>query len=83
MVDDSKLIDVIIGVLLPPVRVYQHKKKITSEVIICVFLWCLGLLPGMWYAFTITGMDYLVALCCIILPPFGYYMGQKKCDQNL
>lgn len=82
MVNNDKLCDVLWGMFIPPVRVYKFKGRFTLEVFIAILLWLFGWIGGIWYTFTITGIDCGVSLCCILFPPLGYYVGKKKCDKD-
>lgn len=49
MVDDVKLLEIIIAFLLPPVAVWM-KKGLNGQVLIALALWLLGHIPGVIYA---------------------------------
>ncbi|MBY0113470.1 MAG: YqaE/Pmp3 family membrane protein [Phycisphaerales bacterium] len=52
MADDlstNQLLLVIIAILLPPLAVYLKTKSL-GMTLLCVLLWCLGLIPGLLMA---------------------------------
>ena len=77
-----ELVEAIIGVCIPPILVYQ-KKKVGAELIIDLLLWIFTWSLGILYAFHIDGMDPLINILCLYIPPLGYYLSKKAVDVDL
>eukprot|EP00178_Gracilaria_changii_P020385 TRINITY_DN59205_c0_g1_i1.p1 TRINITY_DN59205_c0_g1~~TRINITY_DN59205_c0_g1_i1.p1 ORF type:complete len:103 (-),score=4.19 TRINITY_DN59205_c0_g1_i1:16-324(-) len=74
-----ELVDALIGVCIPPILVYQ-RKKVGSELIINILLWiCISPL-AILHAFHVDGMEPLVNVLCLCIPPAGYYVSKKQLD---
>ena len=71
----------IIGVIIPPIIVFQ-KKGIGMEFIIDLILWICTWALAVWYCFHLLGMDLPVNIFCLYIPPIGLYLSQKKFDQD-
>ena len=77
----------ILGVLLPPLRMYLNREKCDLNqiiVLICfipfIFLWFLSVILQFHF---IDKMDLCQNICCMFIPPLGVYLGQKKCGLDV
>ena len=76
------IIDVLLGVIIPPVEVFRMK-GIGIEFVICLVLWiCTITVGGILYCFHLKGVDILANILCIFLPPVGVYCGQGGCKKD-
>ena len=55
-----------ISVFLPPLFVFLRKDRCSLEVLICILLSALGLLPGTLYAFHLENIQFGHNLACLL-----------------
>merc|ERR1712032_1032075 len=71
--------EAIIGVCIPPVLVYQ-KKNMGNEFFVDLLLWFFTWSLGIIYAFHMAGVEPLINILCLYIPPLGYYLSRKTID---
>ena len=67
-------LDVLLGILLPPIEVLRMK-GVGVELLIDFVLW-ITLIGSVFYCFHLKGIKPLVNLFCILLPPLGVLLGE-------
>ena len=75
--------EAIVGVLLPPVLLCMRKGHSCCDIVICILLTLLGVVPGILYAFWKIGIPCCTALLCILLPPVGMCCAHGCCCETL
>ena len=76
-------VDAILGVLLPPVQVYRKTGKCGQEFWIDLILW-FTFIGAILYCWHIHGIECLVNLGCLFIPPLGLFCAKgNKCDGDV
>ena len=74
------VLDVILGVLIPPVEVFRMK-GVGMEFIISILLWLIPI-ASVLYCFHMKEIPLVVNILCALLPPVGVYMAKNECGKE-
>ena len=81
------ILQTILGVFIPPLRMWLNRDKCDApQLITMVFMFPFVLLFPMSIILSFhytDNMDVAQNICCLLLPPLGVYLGQKKCGWDV